>query len=96
MLSTPYSLSITFLVKYEDLIAIPEKEFTRIIKYIEPDEEVDREHLKEVIKFMKIELKHKVTDFKYYESMKKTLMQCFHLICGQLQTRLKEHRIIRR
>ena len=74
----------TFLVKYEDLIAIPEKEFTRIIKYIEPDEEVDREHLKEVIKFMDIKPKHKVTDFTYYESMKKTLMQLERLIASEL------------
>jgi len=56
-------------VLYEDIIKNPEKEFTKIIKYIEPDKEINIEHLKEVIKFMKIEPKHQLTNFKYYKEM---------------------------
>lgn len=61
------------LVKYEDLVNNPKNTIPKVIKYIEPNEEIDFELLDKVIANLDICPKHGIEEYKYYPEQKKLL-----------------------
>ncbi|KKK63164.1 hypothetical protein LCGC14_2997040 [marine sediment metagenome] len=71
---------------YEDFLNEPLDTLYFLIKFIDCDNDIDREHLIKVIQSMDICQKHKLIDFHYYEHLKEQMKQLEDLIASELET----------
>ena len=59
-----------YFLRYEDLIENTQKKLVEILRFIDPDSEVDHDWLQRVIESAQISYRHPINQFKYYDARK--------------------------
>jgi len=57
-----------YILRYEDLIEDTQKKLLEILRFIDPDSEVDHDWSQRVIESQQIAYRHPINQFKYYDA----------------------------
>jgi len=59
-----------YFLRYEDLVEDTQKKVVEVLKFIDPDAEVDYDWLQRVIESQQTAYRHPINQFKYYDAGK--------------------------